>query len=294
MSATPNAVIFYTTDGTTPTVTSQRYTGPFSVSGDTTITAIASFPNFSNSSPAVYVIDIVPAAAKTACDHQKRCFPNTYASEFRTDAECATAYSGLGFTPLQGTDPMCAPGAICGEITIECAKGTLANEKRCIVGAQCASGNCLGFTGTSCGACKPPKPKDAACSATDFTCAAGQRCDFGTGACVDAAKEGDSCAGAAVANCGSGLVCKSSTEKCAKPGQIGDTCDVLSGTQVSIECRGGLTCKNRKCEDIAPKFLEAGAACDPNNFQTERCKAGFACDATATKCQEPDFIDCKN
>jgi hypothetical protein len=46
---TPNATIYYTTDGTTPTHSSQQYTTPIAVTSASTITAIASSPGLNDS-----------------------------------------------------------------------------------------------------------------------------------------------------------------------------------------------------------------------------------------------------
>lgn len=46
----PNATIYYTTDGTTPTASSTQYTGPITLSSSQTIQAIATAPGYRNSS----------------------------------------------------------------------------------------------------------------------------------------------------------------------------------------------------------------------------------------------------
>lgn len=66
-SATPNATIYYTTDGTTPNSQSTPYNGPVSVSTAETIEAITTAPGYSNSavSTIFYNVSINPAASPT-------------------------------------------------------------------------------------------------------------------------------------------------------------------------------------------------------------------------------------
>jgi hypothetical protein len=47
--STRGAIIYYTTDGWTPTTSSRRYMGPITISSDTTLQAIAVAPNFQRS-----------------------------------------------------------------------------------------------------------------------------------------------------------------------------------------------------------------------------------------------------
>jgi Chitobiase/beta-hexosaminidase C-terminal domain/Bacterial lectin len=57
---TPGAIIYYTTDGSTPTTSSMQYTGLVSVTGDETIKALAVAPGFINSAvgSAAYTLEV--------------------------------------------------------------------------------------------------------------------------------------------------------------------------------------------------------------------------------------------
>src|SRR6266403_1547989 len=60
--ATSGATIYYTTDGSTPTTASARYTGPISVTRTTTVKAMAAASGMADSdvSSATYTIKVVP------------------------------------------------------------------------------------------------------------------------------------------------------------------------------------------------------------------------------------------
>jgi hypothetical protein len=66
-STTPGAILYYTTDGTTPTPSSTLYTGAISVTVSETVKAIAIAPGYSNSAiaTAAYVINLPTASAPT-------------------------------------------------------------------------------------------------------------------------------------------------------------------------------------------------------------------------------------
>ena len=61
--AMPNASIYYTTDGTTPSTASTLYSGPVTISSSETIEAIATAPGYSNSGAASATYVITPPAA---------------------------------------------------------------------------------------------------------------------------------------------------------------------------------------------------------------------------------------
>jgi hypothetical protein len=60
--STPGAVIFYTTDGTLPTTSSKVYTGPFKVSANRHVRAIAACTGFTTSSPVLQIFSVAAPA----------------------------------------------------------------------------------------------------------------------------------------------------------------------------------------------------------------------------------------
>jgi hypothetical protein len=100
---TPGAVIYYTTDGTTPTTSSAVYSTPIQVAATETLTAIAGAPNVQTSSPAtaVYTINL-PA-------------PGTFtlsATPTTAVAQGASATSTISITPS---------GSFTGSVALSCA-----------------------------------------------------------------------------------------------------------------------------------------------------------------------------
>jgi len=65
-SATTGAAIYYTTDGSTPSASSNAYSGPITIASSTTVRAMATAPGFSNSGmvQASYVISAPTSAPK--------------------------------------------------------------------------------------------------------------------------------------------------------------------------------------------------------------------------------------
>lgn len=122
-----DAVIYYTLDGSTPTTSSLKYTGPITVSGTTTVKAIAVRPGWRNSDPVSEVFSRMETVATPKANPPGRIFT----SPFTVTLTTATPGAVIRFT-LDGKAPDSTSQIYTGPIPITIsatlkAKAFLAN-----------------------------------------------------------------------------------------------------------------------------------------------------------------------
>ena len=108
-----NAIIYYTTDGSTPTMSSTLYSGPVTISSTTTLNAIAWAPGFANSSltSAVYTID--PAALPSPVFSQPSgTYTNSAISITDSQPGVTIYYTMDGSTPTLSSNKFLTPIAL--------------------------------------------------------------------------------------------------------------------------------------------------------------------------------------
>src|SRR5882724_6720313 len=111
--ATAGASIFFTTDGTTPTTASTKFTTPITVSSNATINAIATAPNFSQSAVGTAAYAITPPAATPTFTPA----PGSYASAQSVTINDATAGATIYYT-TNGSTPTTASTVYAGPIAV--------------------------------------------------------------------------------------------------------------------------------------------------------------------------------
>jgi plastocyanin len=114
-NADPDATTYYTTDGSTPTTASPRYTSPIRVVTTTTIKAIAVDPagNQSAVSTFVYAIDTTAPPAPTAAPE-----PGAYARAQQVTLAVAEAGAAIRYT-TDGSDPRTSGSRYDGAIAVD-------------------------------------------------------------------------------------------------------------------------------------------------------------------------------
>jgi hypothetical protein len=121
-TTTPNATIYYTTDGTNPGPTSTQYTAPITITAAVTIKAIATAPGFADSAvaTAAYTLTIVPTAATpTFSPGTGAVVSGTTVMISSTTTGATIYYTTDGTTPSTSSTQYTAPIAITAATTIK-------------------------------------------------------------------------------------------------------------------------------------------------------------------------------
>ena len=130
---TTGATIYYTTDGTTPTSASTKYTGAITVSSSETITAIATATGLINSQPASQTYTSTTQAAAPTFNPPAGSYAGTQSVTLRDTTAASKIYFTLdGSTPAPGagtTQLYSAPISIAQTTTVKAiATSTLTNS----------------------------------------------------------------------------------------------------------------------------------------------------------------------
>ena len=121
-TATPNATIYYTTDGTDPGTSSTRYSAPIEITAAVTIKAIAMASGFANSAvaSAAYTLMPIPIAAMPTFSPAEGAVPAGSTVTISTTTPGATIYYTTdGTDPGPSSTQYTAPIAITAAVTIK-------------------------------------------------------------------------------------------------------------------------------------------------------------------------------
>jgi fibro-slime domain-containing protein len=125
--ASPDATLYYTLDGSTPTTASQKYTGPITLSATTTVKVIAVRPGWRNSEVVSETYTKMETVATPAADPAGRIFVNPIQVSL-TDATpgAVIRYTLDGSTPTESSPIYSGPLTFSATTTLK-AKAFLAN-----------------------------------------------------------------------------------------------------------------------------------------------------------------------
>lgn len=120
--ATSGATIYFTTNGTTPTTSSTKYTSPIPVSSSQTLEAIAAATGFNNSAvaSAAYIINIAQTAATPAFSPTAGTYTSPQSVTISDTTPGATIYyTTNGSTPTTSSTKYAAPVSVTSSATLK-------------------------------------------------------------------------------------------------------------------------------------------------------------------------------
>ncbi len=117
LSAPGGGTIYYTTDGSTPTTSSQKYTGALTFSQGTTVKAIAVSGNYNKHRTMTYKVTIPPVATPTGSVTSGLSSGNTVASGAKITLSTTTSGAALYYT-IDGSTPTTSSTKYVSPITI--------------------------------------------------------------------------------------------------------------------------------------------------------------------------------
>lgn len=122
-TATSGATIHYTTNGTTPTSSSTVYSGPITLTANTTVQALATNAGYGNSGvgSAVYTVSTLPTAATPVFTPGSQIFTGTLAVSVADSTSGATVYCTTnGTTPTVSSPVYSAPFSFTATTNLQC------------------------------------------------------------------------------------------------------------------------------------------------------------------------------
>lgn len=261
-SVTPDAVFYYTIDGSNPTTSSNKYTGPIKANGKFTLKAIATAPGYNNS--AVASADYVDLSFAGNCAVWNAAIAARTATCLLSNPEylagrpgaidCATIQADITagqttFDEAKGADCTTALQALPCASLVSVTPGPFALP---VAGTACAQALVgKGSSGSNC-------HRDTQCASTFCNATATKICP---GTCQTRFSEGAPCTWPA--ECASGLTCNNTTRKCAAYAALDASC------LVDTDCSPELRCREQKCQ----KPLSANSVCNVNSD----CAVGNVC-----------------